>query len=334
MSAGFAQVVEQDEAALVYYSPKTVIRMDVTYSVDTYEKGIYAEYAEPMLGTDEAVMASKNVYKLENVHLGTITLTDYSRPHKVVSEPGVPMLLSINEKGLLKGYNLPYAEPASDKKQAPKPHKPEPKKEPSSVVPFSEEVLEAATPLAQAHAVTQQILHLRETRMYLLNGEVEHAPADGKSMQLVLEELDKQERELTELFIGKKSHRMEHKQFFIDPQQESKLWFFSEENGFTDAENIDADTLRVNMKLHQQTLSSADESKKKKKGSELTQIVYNLPGSADIEVLFDGKTMTQRTLPIAQLGVDIPLVKDLFSGKPLPVIVFSEKTGNIQSITK
>ena len=130
MSAGFAQVVEQDEAALVYYSPKTVIRMDVTYSVDTYEKGIYAEYAEPMLGTDEAVMASKTVYQLENVHLGTITLTDYSRPHKIVSEPGVPMLLSINEKGLLKGYNLPYAEPASDKKQAPKPHKPEPKKEP------------------------------------------------------------------------------------------------------------------------------------------------------------------------------------------------------------
>jgi len=50
--AGNAQVVEQDEAAVVYYSPKTAINLDFTYTVETYEKGLYGEFAEAMLGVD------------------------------------------------------------------------------------------------------------------------------------------------------------------------------------------------------------------------------------------------------------------------------------------
>ena len=186
----------------------------------------------------------------------------------------------------------------------------------------------------QANAVAKQIFHLRETKMYLLSGEVEHAPADGKAMELVLAELDKQERALTELFIGKKSMRTEHKRV-VFPAEEKEHWlFFSEENGFTDAENIDADTIKVNITLHPQTLKPADSSAKKKKGSEVSQIVYNLPGSGDVSVSFDGRQLGQRTIPVAQIGVDVPLAQELFKGAELPVIVINEKTGNIISISK
>ena len=37
---------------------------------------------------------------------------------------------------------------------------------------------------------------------------------------------------------------------------------------------------------------------------------------------------------MAQFGADMPLPKELFTGKDLPVIVISEKTGNIISISK
>jgi hypothetical protein len=37
---------------------------------------------------------------------------------------------------------------------------------------------------------------------------------------------------------------------------------------------------------------------------------------------------------LAQLGIDVPLAKDVFAGPELPVIVFNEKTGNIISISK
>ena len=337
VSALNAQVVEEGESALVYYSPKTAINLDFTYVVITQERGVYSEFAEAMLGVDNAVTEDQTTYTLRDVRIRTTTSTDYSRPHKVTADGGIPMLLSINEKGLLKGYNIPNETTTIGKNQdktSTKPRSSVNKKESVAIAPFPEEVLEAATPLAQANAIAKQIFHLRETKMYLLSGEVEHAPADGKAMQLVLEELDRQEQALTELFIGKQSERIEHKHITFDPTEKEQYLFFSEENGFTDAENIDADTIKVNMVLHKQTLTPADDTKKKKKGTEVTQIVYNLPGSGDVNVTFDGRELAKRTLPIAQLGVDVPLAKDIFTGNELPVIVISEKTGNIVSISK
>ena len=338
VSATQAQVVEQGEAAVVYYSPKTEVALDFVYSVETQEMGIYAQYAEKLLGVKDALMENKTVYTLENVFIGTRTQTDYARPHKVVAEAAVPLLLSINEKGLLMGYNLPPYEKKAGNNAHNSGEKPAIKSRITGtpVACFSEEVLEAATPEAQANAVAKQILHLRETRMYLLNGEVEHAPADGKAMQLVLDELNKQEKALTELFVGKKGKRTEHKHITLQPETMPELLFFSEENGFTDAENIDADTIRVNVELHPQEFKAVDESKKAKKGKapEVSQIVYNLPGSGDVQVVFDGRILGKRSISIAQLGVDVPLAKDVFTGSTLPVIIFNEKTGNILSISK
>ena len=63
--------------------------------------------------------------------------------------------------------------------------------------------------------------------------------------------------------MGKKTKRTEHKIVLLDPEKKEKLLFFSEENGFTDAENIDADTVRISVKLHPQQLKAADDTKKK-----------------------------------------------------------------------
>ena len=74
--------------------------------------------------------------------------------------------------------------------------------------------------------------------------------------------------------------------------------------------------------------------KSKKNAPQLSQLTYNLPGNACIQVNYKNRSLTERTVPVAQLGADVPLSKDLFSGNDLPVIVFSEKTGNIVSISK
>ena len=335
-----AQVVEQGEGALVYYSPKTSVSLDFTYTVETHEMGIYAKYAESMLGAKEVEKENTTICSLTDVRIGTTTAPDYSRPHKMTAETAVPLLLNINEKGLLVGYNLPY-----EPKEKPAPRKEakeneRPKRSGNKVAPFPEEVLKAANPLAQAHAVAEQIFHIRETRMYILSGEVEHAPADGNAMRYVLEELDKQERQLTELFVGKTTKRVEHKRIIVEPESQKTqehYWFFSEENGFTHPENIDADTITLRITLHPQEFAASEtnaKDAKKKKGAEMSQLVYNLPGNGEAEVIFKGHTLAKRTVPMAQLGIDVPLSKEVFTSGELPVIVFSEKTGNIVSISK
>ena len=333
VSAMSAQVVEQGEPALVYYSPKTVVTVDFTCVIEKQEPGIYAQYAEAMIGATNAVKVNKTKYRLEKVRIGTQTLTDYARPHKIEADGSMPLLFSISSKGLLTGYNVAAA--PADKPCMEKPENKDfkPACQDNYVTPLPEEVLKAASPLAQANAVAKQIFHLRETRMYLINGEVEHAPADGEAMRLVLEELDRQEKALTELFIGKKTVRTEHKLITFMPESQRQIWYFSEENGFTDAENIDANTIVASVALQPQQYAPAA-ADKKKKAVEPSQFVYNLPGNGEVKILYKGNELAKRTIPIAQLGVDVPLPKELFKSNDLPVIVVNEKTGNIQSISK
>lgn len=342
-----AQMVEEGEAALIYYSPKTAVALDFTYTVETQICGQYAQYAEDLLGATDAVTENSTTYTLENVKIGTFTTADQSRPHKITVDGGIPMLFTINDKGLLTGYNV----------------SPEPKKEPRNThergsrhaakseidsrypAPYPEEVLKAATPEAQAYEVAKQIFHLRETRMYLINGEVEHAPADGKAMELVLEELDRQEKALTELFIGKRTKITEHKKVTLDKinknrHTDSEIYkdylYFSEENGFTNKENVDADSVIVWIDCHtaQYKAAEIDAKTAKKRSSEVSQVVYNLPGDAVVHVIYKGRKLGERTIPVAQIGIDVPLPKSLFTGYELPKIIFSEKTGNVISISK
>jgi len=328
-----AQVLDENESALVYYSPKTALMLDFIYTVEQFERGQYAEYAEALLGVSDAVTETGSVYTLKDVQVGTTTTMDYERPHKVVNDGTMPLLLNINDKGLLTGYNVhPLVHKQTPKKESECSHN-EPKIIPSRVAPYPEDVLKAAHPQAQAMEIAKQIFHLRETRMYLLNGEVEHAPADGEAMKLVLEELENQERALTELFIGRKCVRREHKTVRIEPNNEGEFLFFSDENGFTDSENIDADTIEVRMLCQQQVAQPVD-PKVKKKAQELSQIVYNIPGYCTVNVLYKGQSLASRAVPVAQLGIDVALPKKMFTGKELPKITFSEKTGNIVSISK
>lgn len=354
MCMASAQVLKHDEPGLVYYSPKTVVVVDFTYTVETQEKGLFAAYAETMLGTGEAIMETKSTYTLTDATIGTQTETDYTRPHKVDVEGGIPMLLTINEKGLLTGYN---AAPKAEREHPRRPHEKkeleQAQEETSMIAPLPEEILKASTPEAQAREVAKQIFHIRETRMYLLSGEVEHAPADGTAMQLVLDELDQQEAALTQLFIGKKSTKTEHKIMnyrHIDVDRTSDatrlnrggykyLLYFSEENGFTNAENIEADTIftKVQLTTVPYFKNTPEEPKDKKKKEPVTtpsQLVYNLPGRAEVEVSFKGKRIATKSVQLAQLGLDVPLPKNMFTGNELPHIEFSEKTGNIISILK
>lgn len=338
-----AQTIVEGEPVIVYYSPKTSVVLDFTYEEVTTEKGMYAEYADRLLGIDEVVEENKTTYNLKGVQINSRTDADTSRPHKVVAEAGVPIqLLRLNEKGLLLGYNLPIEE--SPKAQGTRKTRAKDavlsESEPIVIAPYTEEVLEAKSIAAEAQAVAKQILRIRESRMYLLSGEVEHAPADGTAMKLVLEEMAKQENQLTELFTGTITRTTKHKIVSYLPMAEDgknfhKKLYFSADHGFTTSENAEAEDIGVTI-LHTkpQVVAASGEEKGKKKGTEASQIVYNLPGQGSVTVRYRGATLAERTLPLAQFGVDVPLAKDLFTGKTLPVIQFSEKTGNVVSILK
>ena len=335
------QYHEADQAIMVYYSPKTTICLDFTYTEKTETAGEFAEYAEELLGITDAITESKTSYSFEGVEIRTRTSIDTERPHTIKAEKGMPwQLVNINERGLLIGYNvLPEVKKfskgtATDAVKS--------KIQRTKVLPYTEETLTAKSEEERAQAVAKQILHLRETRMYLIGGEVENAPADGKAMELVLAELKKQEKQLVELFIGKTEVKTLHKEVCHCPAGENtKRWdevlYFSEDNGFTGADNVDANRIRISAEFQHQIAkrSAAEPNKKKDKNAvEPSPIVYNLPGNAQVAVFYGNELVNSKVVPMAQFGMDVPLPKDLFTGKELPKIKVSERTGNVISIRK
>ena len=196
------QVVQEQESALVYYMPQTVVDITLTYTVDSEEAGPYSRYAEKYLGAQDVISVNSQKAEIVGVRVESHSEADLSRAVKVSARDGVRMqLLSLRENGVLYGYNVGVC-PAEERSEealevSSRVAQPE-------TLPFTEEQLRAPGLAQQADAVAKQIYRIREARMYLLSGEIENAPADGRGLEVALKALSRQEKELVQLFTGKR----------------------------------------------------------------------------------------------------------------------------------
>ena len=202
-------------------------------------------------------------------------------------------------------------------------------------MPLLEEQVMAGSVAQMAEGTAKQIYRIRETRLNILAGDVEHVPADGKAMELVLNELDKQEQALVALFVGKTqvTHHTHAVRYVPEESVEKEVVCrLSAHNGIVDKNDLSGEPLYLTLVAKKQTLLPA--GYRDKTTPLLSQIHYNLPGEAQVTLTFKGKQMAEQTVAVAQYGVAIPLAHELFTGKSTPIITISEDTGNILSIEK
>ena len=332
-----AQVVQENELALVYYMPQTLMEIDITYTIETEEAGPYSRYAEKYLGTEDVISVNSQKAEIVGVNVRSRSKADLSRPVKVNANEGTNMqLLSIAENGVLYGYNLPMTNtmrPTAGETPA-SPVAVCATRQPVSL-PLTEEQLKATTPALRAEAIAKQIYRIREAKMYLLSGEIENAPGDGAALETALKELNKQEKQLVQLFTGKRTRKTTSKTITYLPtrSEEKPLLYFSAENGITAEEDASALPIMLNFIARKQVLAPAVETKKNAKNAPAASaICYNLPGTGIYTISYDGATLLEGTLPIAQFGIAVPLAQSLFTGNKQPVIYFNTDTGNIQTI--
>jgi hypothetical protein len=307
--------------------PQTQIAVTIDYQQVCIEPGPFYLYAERYLGVSNVATEAQTRYEVTDIRIAPHTVADHSRAHKVVAKSGnATQWLSLTPEGLLYGYNVPayVAETPVVETTLPTPA---PFVKP---LPLMEEQMVAASIAKMAEGAAKQIYRIRETRLNILAGDVEHVPADGQAMQLVLDELAKQEQALVELFIGTTQVTQHIHQVTYTPQESVEQYVvcrFSKYAGVVSSEDLSGEPIYLNLVANRQT---QDVASLEAKGLP-SQICYNLPGSADINLTYKTQTIVKQ-LPIAQLGVSVPLPQDIFSGKTLPTIHFNFDTGNILSI--
>lgn len=328
-----AQTLAPTQGALVYYMPQTVLVLDLTVTQTTTQRGVFYQYAERYLGTRDIVLKDETTYRLQDIQLHTRTQADTARVYTVPFDPKTPALslLTLTSKGILQGFNLP----ASPTVAPQKPVLPEPKhkskKHSSLAVPLSEEALMANSLAKMAADAAQQIYRLREARVALLEGNVDHTPADGQAMQLTLQTLDEQEAQLTELFIGHTKKQTRHQTVTYLPTQSVQkqvLFRFSTFNGLVDKNDMSGEPYFLTLNAHFQPLDSEPKGKAK----DLSPIYYNLPGSADLSLCNTEAVVITKSLPIAQFGVSVRLPLSLLNENTS--IEFFPKTGAVKAITR
>jgi len=263
-------------------------------------------------------------YQLRSVTLRTRTTADQERVYTFVPNG---KKVALTEKGLL--YGIGVEMPAAEKKD--KADKPQREAKESLIqnefAGLLEEQMLASSVSKMAEGTAKQIYHIREARMNWLTGDVENMPADGESLNTILKQLDRQEKQLTALFLGTEKRKTLHKLICLDPEdcKDKVVFRFSQINGPVDADDLSGEPYYLTL-----TTSRQQYSEEVKKGAAPSQVYYNLPGQMNATLTDGVRTLQEKTFPVGQFGISVALPATTF--KQAKAIRFDVKSGALVAV--
>ena len=208
--------VKANNFGITYSLPKTSLVVDAEVTKVTCKAGPYYQYAEKYLGVKDAVTEDKVYFDLGKISLINRGLPDADNTYIVEFKQGtVAPYAYLTEDGLLCSINAEYTPVESELDAVKKNKGPQQKVTDTSV--FSEELLMAGSTAKQAEVAAKQIYRIRESRLNILTGEADNLPPDGEAMKLVIQQLEEQEKALTNLFTGILTKETEHYEVSIIP---------------------------------------------------------------------------------------------------------------------
>ena len=320
----FAQSNVQN--TIVYSLPKTKLFIEVETEKATYVPGDFYQYSERYLATKDVVTEEKTNYSLKNIRVNTEVVPDENRTYSISwnTKKAVLYNITVNEKGILCGINT-TCEPKTQLKKKIVHRQTLAKKH--DLLPMGEEYILATSKAKMAELVAKQIYNIRENRMMLLAGDVEHYP-DGKSFALLMKEMDKMERELTELFVGKviretQTHTIEYVP--ENPSANDILFRLSVLSGVVSSGDLSGAPYYISIATTPSQLAAAPQEQ----SNSVIRTIY--PASAKITISNEATTYFSGDFCLPQFGTVVELTDNLLRNEKVKVRVDTE-TGRLLSI--
>lgn len=317
--------IKANDYGVVYSLPKTSFVVKLLVKKTTYQRGDFYTYAQRYLAVENPVTENRVVHTLEGIEVTNVGIPDKNNSFMVeFRSRSVEPFVYLREDGLIVSIN---SEPDNETKI-------------ETIIPASEtisgnsrrylsqETLMAGSTAKQAELVARQIFDLRRNRNDILSGEAVNMPPDGNAYNVVMEEINRQEKALTELFSGSIQSEYFIEFYKIIPENSNidreVIARFSEKLGPVDADNLAGEPIyfslvrknpEVQMQLSERDLKRLEEK--------LTEgIVYNIPGKGDVTIEFDNRTLKSLEMDVVQFGSQDVLVKKMFENNKQPIKVF------------
>lgn len=189
----------------------------------------------------------------------------------------------------------------------------------------------------RAQLASQRIFELRDTRGDLISGNADNTPPDGRSMQLMLDNLSAQEAALTAMFIGTEKKWTDVRTVTYIPTEDNRetrgvIARVSPTAGIVDAADLSGIPLYISLKVLSDGELPKDESGAPKKAPK-EGVAYNIPGTMQLSLTFNGAQIYSAQFETSQFGNTFFLDSKIFSDKKNPVfVIFNPTTGGIRQI--
>lgn len=319
--------------ALVYSLPTT--RLSVTLEAEITEKkpGEFHKYAKKYLNISNPISKDEWSATLKSAVVSTFGVPNQDERYAVQFKNGTDpyMLLSSDNVPLAINTTKTYSEPDVELPES-QDAKPTPLQTPAARQVITEEMMQSQSTAKRAELAASELFEIRQTRSDLISGQAEQMPPDGKSLQLMLDNLEAQEKALMAMFVGTVSTRTQVETYTVNPAGDIKnlvLARISPTDGIVGANDLSGTPVYLNLSITQR-----GHMPKNEKGETLESpkngLAYCIPGKADVDVSYDDRTYFDRSLTFAQFGVVYGLAPNSFTDKKNPIyVIFDPATGAI-----
>lgn len=315
---------------VVYYLPKTALEVELTVAEKAYTPGELCEYANRYLHMSNVAEAASTTYELLQVKVNSVGVPDPKNAYAVKQkDKSLASQVTLTEDGILWAIHATVTDGEKAEEDIPvvTGQVTDPRKF------LTEEMLMSGSSYKLADLVAKEIYAIRDSKNSLTRGQADYMPTDGAALQLMLANLDEQERAYTSMFAGVTIQTVRKVRVRLEPATDGSrqlIFRFSQRLGVVSNDNLAGEPYYVTVKNRSALPAAAEKEAKKPAG-----IIYNVPGKAEVTVQAAGKTYFKGELPVTQLGATEVLATDLFTNKKMDTrVVFNPNTGAIVKIDK
>lgn len=325
---------KSNEYGLVYSLPLTELDITVETRHTRQIPGEFYNYARRHLAITNAVTEPSTTVEIASVTIVPRGVADPENRWQVQFKSGSAPWMLLTADGRPLTINSDTAEDM-ETPELPVAHAAEPTILETDFArqSMTQEMIRSSSTSKRAELAAARIFELREMRSDLLSGQADNPPADGRAMQLVLDNLAKQEAALTAMFAGTEQTWITVRTLTLAPDADGLsdeiLARISPFDGVIDPDNLAGSPLTVSVDIinvGELPVNEKGEEKKFPKGG----VAYQIPGSAQVTIKYEGKAIASKEVSLAQLGVTFGIDPSLFTDKKAPSqLKFDPTTGGI-----
>lgn len=323
-------VMRGKDYGVTYVLPKTEIEIVLQTTKHTYTPGEFCKYADRYLRLNNVSAEPEEYWTLDKIQPLIAGVPDKDNVYFVkLKDKTVAPLMELTQDGIVRSINMPFSG-----KQANQGTKVTTTSE-AGIDPRSfltEEILMSSSSAKMAELVAKEIYSIRESKNALLRGEADNMPKDGAQLKLMLDNLNLQERAMTEMFSGTVKEEPKTIIVRLTPKEmKNEVAFrFSKKLGVVANDDLAGEPYYISVtNLKTPDISNIEESKKKLEG-----VAYNVPGRAQVILTQSNKKLFDEELPVTQFGTIEYLAPVLFNKGATVKVLFDTATGGLIKVDR